>query len=91
MTNNKVPYLCGGVLFFLLAQAKPSGGTARDHAAGVKDSHKAPTVMADLIYAVTGTTGIEASKDTSNYRECVNSGSINVPFNDAVICDSYDD
>ena len=90
MTSNKVPYLCGGVLFFLLAQAKPSGGTARDHAAGVKDTHKAPIVMADLVYAVTGTTGIESPKDTSNYRECVNSGSINVPFNDAVVCDSYD-
>lgn len=91
MTNNKVPYLCGGVLFFLFAQAKPSGCTARDHAAGLKDSHKAPTVMADLVYAVTGATGIEASKDTSKYRECINSGSVNVPFNDAAVCDSYDD
>lgn len=90
MTNNKVPYLCGGVLFFLFAQAKPSGGTARDHTAGVKDSHKAPAVMADLVYAVTGATGIEASKDTSKYRECINSGSVNVPFNDASVCDSYD-
>ena len=58
MTNNKVPYLCGGVLFFLFAQAKPSGGTARDHAAGVKDSHKAPAVMADLVYAVTAASDV---------------------------------
>lgn len=91
MTNDKVPYLCGGVLFFLIAQAKPSGVTARDRVAGVKNSHNGPTVMADLVYAVTGAAGIEASKDTSQYRECINSGSINVPFNDAAVCDGYDD
>ena len=90
MTNSKVPYLCGGVLFFLLAQAKPSGGTARDHAAGVKDNHKAPTVMADLVYAVTGAAGINAPKDTSKYRECQSNGSVNIPFNEAAVCDSYD-
>lgn len=46
--------------------------------------------MADLIYAVTGAAGINAPKDTSKYRECQSNGSVNIPFNEAAVCDSYD-
>lgn len=90
MPENKIPYLCGGVLFFLMAHMKPSTGTARDHQAGVKDDHSDPVVMQDLIFAVKGSGYTTAAKDTSNYRECKNNGSINVPFNDVALCRSYD-
>ena len=35
MDDMKVPYLCGGVLFFLLTKAALPDGTARDHQAGL--------------------------------------------------------
>lgn len=90
MPENKIPYLCGGVLFFLMSHMKPSTGTARDHQSGMKDDHSDPVVMQDLIYAVKGSEYTTASKDTSNYRECKNNGSVNVPFNDVALCSSYD-
>ena len=90
MTTNKVPYLCGGVLFFLMAHIRPSARTAREHQAGLKDDHSDLSVMRDLIYAVKGSSYITAAKDTSFYRECKSNGSINVPFNDVALCDSYD-
>ena len=72
MPENKIPYLCGGVLFFLMAHMKPSAGTARDHQSGLKDDHSDPVVMQDLIFAVKGSEYTTAAKDTSNYRECKN-------------------
>ena len=90
MPENKTPYLCGGVLFFLMAHMKPSMGTARDHPSGLKDDHSDPVVMQDLIFAVKGSEYTTAAKDTSNYRECKTNGSVNVPFNDVVLCSSYD-
>ena len=82
MPETRFPYLCGGVLYFLLAQTKASRGTARDHRNGIKDDHSDPIMMGDLIYTFTGSTNFGASKDTSLYRECGSEGSINVPFND---------
>lgn len=90
MPENKIPYLCGGVLFFLMAHMKPSTGTARDHQSGLKDDHSDPVVMQDLIFAIKGSEYTTAAKDTSNYRECKNNGSVNVPFNDVALCSSYD-
>jgi len=90
MPENKIPYLCGGVLFFLMAHMKPSIGTARAHQEGQKDDHSDPIVMKDLVLAVKGSNHTTAAKDTSNYRECKNNGSVNVPFNDVVLCSSYD-
>lgn len=91
MTENKVPYLCGGVLFFLMAHMKPSSKSAREHQNGLKDDHSDVVVMQDLIFAIKGSSYITASKDTSLYRECKSNGSINVPFNDVALCSNYDD
>lgn len=91
MAESKALYLCGGVLFFLLAQTKPSKRTAREHTSSYKDDHSDPTVMEDLIYAVTGSKGYGASKDTSKFRECLIDGSVNVPFNDKSVCDGFND
>ena len=90
MPETKFPYLCGGVLYFLLAQTKASKGSARDHRNGIKDDHSDLIMMGDLIYTFTGNTNFGASKDTSQYRECGSEGSINVPFNDSAFATSYD-
>ena len=90
MPETRFPYLCGGVLYFLLAQTKASRGTARDHRNGIKDDHSDPIMMGDLIYTFTGSTNFGASKDTSLYRECGSEGSINVPFNDSAYASAYD-
>ena len=52
MTENKVPYLCGGVLFFLMAHMKPSSRSAREHQNGLKDDHSDVVVMQDLLRQV---------------------------------------
>lgn len=91
MTENKVPYLCGGVLFFLMAHMKPSSRSAREHQNGLKDDHSDVAVMQDLIFAIKGSSYITARKDTSLYRECKSNGSVNVPFNDVALCSNYDD
>lgn len=90
MSDEKTPYLCGGVFFFLLLQAVLPNGSARDHRAGIKDEHKAPIVMSDLIYVYTGDHNYGAEKDTSYYRECNSEGSCNVPFNDIAVVTAFD-
>ena len=90
MDKSKTPYLCGGVLFFLLTQASLPDGTARDHKAGKKDEHSEPILMRDLIYTFTGSQNYGAQKDTSKYKDCESEGSINIPFNDIAKCTSYD-
>lgn len=88
--TGRVPFLCGGVLFFLVVQSKLSGSGRR---ASVKDSHTSPEIMTALLQAVAEVT-MEPStiaKDTSNFRECLIPGSVNIPFDDKVTCDRYDD
>ena len=89
MDNMKVPYLCGGVLFFLLTKAALPDGTARDHQAGLKDEHSEPLLMRDLIYTFTGSNNYGAPKDTSKYKDCLTEGSSNVPFHDIAKCTIY--
>ena len=90
MDDMKVPYLCGGVLFFLLTKAALPDGTARDHQAGRKDEHSEPILMQDLIYTFTGSKNYGAAKDTSKYKDCLIEGSSNVPFHDIAKCTIYD-
>lgn len=90
MNDERTPYLCGGVFFFLLLQAVLPNGTARDHRAGIKDEHKAPIVMSDLIYVFTDSKNYGAEKDTSYYRECSSEGSCNIPFNDIAVVTTFD-
>ena len=90
MGENKVPYLCGGVLFFLLTQATLPDGSARDHQSGVKDEHKEPILMTDLIYTFTGSRNYGAAKDTSKYKDCLTEGGSNIPFDDIAKCTTYE-
>ena len=90
MSEQKSTFLCGGVLFFMLMKATYPDGSARDHREGIKDEHKAPDVMSDLIYTFTGSRSFGSEKDTSNYRECKIEGTVNVPFNDESIISAYE-
>lgn len=74
----------------LMKETYPDG-SAKDHLDGVKDKRKAPDVMSDLIYTFTGSQSFGSEKDTSNYRECKIEGTVNVPFNDEIHINSYED
>ena len=90
MPDTKFPYLCGGVLYFFLAQTKASKGTARDHRNSIKDDHSDPVMMGDLVHTFTGDFVSQAGKDTSLYRECHSEGTVNVPFNNTTVVSTYD-
>lgn len=90
MSDKNVPYLCGGVAFFLLIQALLPNGSARDHLDGVKDDHSQPLVMQDLLLAITDTEYPVSEKDTSLYKDCSSEGSINIPFNEISVAATYD-
>lgn len=89
--ENKTPFLSGCVLYLLLRKATLPDASPRQHQEGVKDEHKNPIFMADLVYTFTGVQTIWSSSDTSNYREGKLEGSINVPFNDTAYISAFDD
>lgn len=91
MPEKKIPYLCGCVLYLLLRKATLPDASPRQHKEGVKDEHKNPIFMADLVYTFTGVQTVGSETDTSRYREGKKEGSINVPFNDSAYISSFDD
>ena len=91
MGNKKRYFFSGGLLFFLLTQATLPNGSSRDHRNGVKDDHSEPIVMADIIYAFTGSRNYGAKRDTSQYKNCESEGSCNTPFNEKSAISAYDD
>ena len=94
MENKKIPYLCGGTLFFLLVQAKKPRAKAREREKGVKDGLKDPAMMDGLLRAITGNSGYtyadSLKKNTSQFRECRIDGSVYIPFNDPATASAYD-
>ena len=69
MAEDKIPYLSGCVLYLLLRKAALPDASPRQHKEGVKDDHKNPIFMSDLVYTFTGVQTVGSSTDTSNYRE----------------------
>ena len=69
MPEKKIPYLCGCVLYLLLRKATLPDASPRQHKEGVKDEHKNPIFMADLVYTFTGVQTVGSETDTSRYRE----------------------
>ncbi len=71
--KQKIPYLCGGTLFFLLVQAKKPRAKARERKKRISDGLKDPTMMNGLIRAITGNSGYfyaeSLKKNTSQFRE----------------------
>jgi len=90
MEEEKIPYLAGCVFYLLLRKAGYTSTTARQRKAGMKDDHKNPIFMADLVYTFTGYQTTGSSSDTSLYREGKTEGTINVPFDDTSDIASYD-
>lgn len=94
MGNKKIPYLCGGTLFFLLVQAKKPRSKQRERKNGVKDNLKDPAMIEGLIWAITGNNAHayadSLKKNTSQFRECHIDGSTYIPFNDPVTASTYD-
>ena len=64
--------------------------SARQHKDGVKDSHRNPVFMADLVYTFTGYKTVGAPTDTSKYREGKIEGTVNLPFNEQSTIAAYD-
>lgn len=89
MSEEKVLFLCGGVLFFLLTQATLPNGSARERRDGKKDGHSDPVLMTDLICAFTGNSNYGSRKDTSQYKDCLIEGSCNLPFGSIPLCTAY--
>ena len=94
MEDKKIPYLCGGTLFFLLVQTKKPRSNARERESGVKDHLSGPEMMEGLLQAITGNNahanGGSLKKDTSRFRECLINGSTSIPLNDPTVISSYD-
>lgn len=94
MENKKIPYLCGGTLFFLLVQVKKPRAKAREREKGTADGLKDPAMMESLIKAISGSDAYayanSLKKNTSQFRECRIDGSMYIPFNDPATARGYD-
>ena len=94
MANN-VPYLCGGIFFGLILQARKSRVKARDKQKGGSDGLSDADVMKGLVYVVTGesinASGKTLAKATSQYKSCLISDNTYIPFKDTATIQLFDD
>lgn len=94
MTPNKVPHLCGGILFGLLVEARKPRRKSRDKLKGGSDGLTMPAVYAGLIEVVTGEDLSSVAGDTlrkcaTNYRKCDDSTGDYVPFTKVPVQSSF--
>jgi len=91
---NNTPYLCGGIFFDLLLQARKNRAKARDKQNGGTDGLSVKDVMKGLVCVVTGeevaSIGDTFSKATTEYRSCKINGNTYIPFNDTSTIASFD-
>ncbi len=91
---NKVPYLCGGIFFGLLLQARKNRTKARDKQKGGSDGLSDADVMKGLVYVVTGNetkvSGKTFAKATSQYKSCQISDNTYIPFKDVATITAFD-
>lgn len=95
MTDNTIPYLCGGIFFSLLDEIKLNG-TTNDKS---KSPHKCEeisdkTLMENLYYVIAGCE--PSNKDslsvyTSDYRNCKANGGKVIPFSNELIVKGFDE
>lgn len=90
MAEHKIPFLCGGIFFFLISGIK-QGVSAREHAKGIKDEVKNEDIMDDLVYAVTGRRYTLIKSEVSLYRSCRSNGTTGIPFDDKHVRDAFSD
>lgn len=81
-----IPYLCGGIFFSLVLQARKNRSKARNKFDGGSDGLTDSDLMKGLIYVVTGQECIAAGttlrKCTSEYKACQINGNTYIPFAD---------
>lgn len=87
MKSEKIPYLCGGIFFVLIIQARKLRKKARDKADGGSDGLKDTDVMEGLVYVVTGEEprsddGSTLRKTTNDFKTCLEYGPTYIPFRD---------
>lgn len=91
---NNVPYLCGGIFFGLLLQARKNRTKARDKQKGGTDGLSDADVMKGLIRVVTGenisAAGKTFAKATSQYKSCQISNNTYIPFKDVATVTAFD-
>ena len=94
MAPTKVPYLCGGILFSLILQARKTRTKARDKFNGGSDGLKDTDVMMGLVKVVTGDSfesaqGGTCGKCTTQFKTCQDYGTTYIPFTDPSVISSY--
>ena len=89
-----IPYLCGGILFDLLLQARKTRQKARNKLGGGSDGLSDTEIFKGLLYVVTGeeieTAGKTFAKATTQYKSCQISDSTYIPFKDASTISAFD-
>lgn len=94
MTPTKVPYLCGGILFSLILQARKTRTKARDKYHGGSDGLKDTDVMMGLVEVVTGDSFVSSQgktfgKCTTQFKTCQDYGTTYIPFTDSSVVSSF--
>lgn len=94
MTPKNVPFLCGGIFFDLLLQARKPRRKARDRQNSGTDGLSDSDIMKGLVYVLTGDklklTG-DFSKSTSEFKTCKSNSNTYIPFEDTATVSSYID
>lgn len=94
MTTKNVPYLCGGILFSLILQARKTRTKARDRFNSGSDGLKDTDVMMGLVEVVTGDNSVSChgntfGKATSQFKTCKTYGTTYIPFTEPSVISSF--
>lgn len=94
METDKIPYLCGGILFSLIIQARTTRRKARNKLNGGSDGLNDTDVMDGLVFAVTGEhsasdCGTSFRKATNQFKTCQDYGPTYIPFKDKTTITSF--
>lgn len=94
MKSGNIPYLCGGILFTLIIQARKHRTKARNKLGGGSDGLSDKDVMSGLVFAVTGEhaaadCGNSFRKTTNMFKTCQNYGSTYIPFREEPVIASF--
>ena len=94
MPAEKIPHLCGGILFGLLLESRRARRKARNKLEGGTDHLSAVDVYAGLIEVVTGddisAAGRTISKACTLYKTCQTASGVYVPFTERATINAFD-
>ncbi len=96
MTPDQVPYLCGGILFSLLLQARKTRTKARNRCNSGSDGLNDTDLMMGLVEIVTGDSfvpcqGKTFGKATTQFKTCQEYGPTYIPFTESAVIDAFND